>query len=539
MSRRSLACLLVLASFGFVLAAEEPGDLGSIDFPNSGPPAAQEPFLRGVLFLHSFEYEDARDAFLEAQTIAPRFALAYWGEAMTHNHPLWAQQDQEAALAALAKLAPTPDQRSQLAPTEREKDYLDAVEILYGSGSKQERDLAYERAMASLHERYPDDLEAAAFHALSILGSVRERDFRTYMRAGAVAEEVFARNPQHPGAVHYMIHSYDDPVHAPLGLRPARVYARIAPAASHAQHMISHIYTALGEWEQVVDANEIAVAVSERRLERKGRHLHHRSHHALFWLEYGLLQQGRYEEALQKVQTMRGDADASGETMARWHDAQMRAAWLVARPRSSDVAPGDLTNVTIDAVAADALAMTLGALAAGHRETAKASRTSLEEELSGVRISSEDEGRNAYDGAASEDHVDVARIMAMEVDALLQWSDGKRDAAIDIMKRAAARESERPLEYGPPSIVKPTHELLGEMLLSAGKPEEARAAFSIALERAPRRTQSLIGLMRSAARAGSETAAGELRATILEIWKGKPEDLDRLLASDVPYLRSR
>ena len=151
----------------------EAADLGSIDFPNSGAPEAQESFTRAVLLLHSFEYEDAREAFQEAQRADPNFALAYWGEAMTHNHPLWRQRDRDAAVEALAKLAATAEARREKAPTQRERDYLHAVEVLYDEGEKIERDFAYCEVMGDLVERYPDDLEARAFYALSILGTAQ------------------------------------------------------------------------------------------------------------------------------------------------------------------------------------------------------------------------------------------------------------------------------------------------------------------------------------------------------------------------------
>ena len=202
-------------------------DLGETEFANSGAPEAQEPFLRGLLLLHSFEYDDAREAFQEARRLDPDFAMAAWGEAMTHNHPVWMQQDRDAARAAL-------DGVDAMPASARERAYLATLGVLYGGdASKEDRDDAYAEAMRQLAAGYPDDLDAAAFYALSILATAHEgRDFTTYMEAAAVAEEVFDQNPQHPGAAHYLIHAYDDPVHAPLGLRPARVYAEVAPSAA-------------------------------------------------------------------------------------------------------------------------------------------------------------------------------------------------------------------------------------------------------------------------------------------------------------------
>jgi hypothetical protein len=175
-------------------SAEPPLILGVLDFPNSGSEAAQEAFERGVKLLHSFEFDDARTAFIEAQEIDPRFVMAIWGEAMTLNHPLWAEQDRDTALQVLEKLEP----RESMNATQREQRFLDAVLILYGDGDKPSRDLAYRDEMRKIYEEYPDDLEAAAFYSLSILGSVYERDFRTYMKAASIAEEVFANNRNIP-----------------------------------------------------------------------------------------------------------------------------------------------------------------------------------------------------------------------------------------------------------------------------------------------------------------------------------------------------
>ena len=205
--------------------------LGRISFPNSGSAAAQPHFIRGVLLLHSFEFDDAAEAFREARRVDPGFALAYWGEALTHNHPLWRYQNRDAALKVLAELGATPEARRAKAPTPREQAYLATLDALYGEGDKAARDRAYAAALEKLSAANPDDDEAKAFHALAILGTnVERRDFAADMRAAALVEDVFIRNQEHPGALHYMIHAYDNPMHAPLGLRAARsryMHARI------------------------------------------------------------------------------------------------------------------------------------------------------------------------------------------------------------------------------------------------------------------------------------------------------------------------
>jgi hypothetical protein len=252
------------------------------------------------LLLHSFEYADAREEFQAASKIEPAFAIAYWGEALTYTHPVWVQQDVPAARAVLARLAPTAEARLALAPTEREKDYLRSVEILYGSGDKVTRKHRVFQRHGAHDEEVPGRSRSgqpvrrrAAWHVPA------RAKFQLYMRAAAVAEEVFAKNPQHPGAIHYLIHAYDDPIHAPLGLRAARVYREVAGSASHAQHMPSHIFFALGMWDEAIAANIASIAVADERINRKNLGPADRNYHSLLWLEYAYLQEGRTSDARQ------------------------------------------------------------------------------------------------------------------------------------------------------------------------------------------------------------------------------------------------
>ncbi|MCI0415155.1 tetratricopeptide repeat protein, partial [bacterium] len=221
---KQIAFLILFFLFVSVTCAQQ--NLGTIDFPATGKEAAQPHFLRGVLLLHSFEYPDAREAFEEAIKLDPDFVMAYWGAAMTHTHPIWMEQNLQDARAILNKLDPSLEERQKKATTAREKAWLATVEVLYGEGTKEERDLKYEKAMAELANAYSNDLEASVFHALSVLGTAHQgRDFRIYMKAAGILEEAYQKAPNHPGILHYMIHCYDDPVHATLGLRPARKYA--------------------------------------------------------------------------------------------------------------------------------------------------------------------------------------------------------------------------------------------------------------------------------------------------------------------------
>jgi Tfp pilus assembly protein PilF len=503
--------VLAFSVAGRLLAGQ--GDLGRTQFANSGSAAAQQSFLRGLLLLHSFEYEDAGEAFREAERIDPSFAMAYWGEAMTYNHPLWMQQNRDAARNALDRLAPTPEARLARAPTAREKAYLEAVEILYGEGDKASRDRAYADAMRRLHEAYPDDLDAAAFYALSILGtSEGKRDFATYMRAAAVAEDVFAKNPQHPGAVHYLIHCYDDPIHAPLGMRPARVYAKIAPAATHALHMPSHIFFALGMWQDAVSSNEASWQASLDRARRKGLGAGSHSHHALSWLEYADLQLGRFDDARRTLTTMQQDQKESPSSETTNYLGGMRAAWIVETGRCTEdvMAMGSALG---SPGARELFVQGSCSLARKDRAGAEAALAAMEELPAGAGAAG-----HAHDGASARYDRDreVAAVLARELEAKIALARGDGDAAVRLALEAAALEDAMTFDFGPPDVVKPSHELAGEIYLALGRPAEAQKEFEKSLAHAPGRAQSLLGLARAAAKTGdtatSAEAYGKLRA---------------------------
>ena len=522
MKHRTCMGIAVLACLAGLGCQDHPvpesSELGKIDFPTSGPPEAQKHFITGALLLHSFEYDDAAEAFQQAQKIEPDFAMAYWGEAMTHNHPLWEQQDAEDAREVLKRLAPTPEERLAKAPTEREKDYLGAVEVLYGEGSKEERDFAYLEAMRRLARKYPDDLEAAAFYALATLGTSHDgRDVRIYMRAAAIAEEVFAKNPLHPGAAHYLVHSYDDPVHAPVGLRAARVYAKIAPSAAHALHMPSHVFVSMGMWDEVVASNEDSWEAAEARVQRKNLGVEDRGYHALWWLEYAYLQQGRYREARKLLDIIEADATESGSKRTRQHLAALRAHYRIeSRQWQADSIEVDTSGLETAAAAKDLFVHGMSAAKTGDLARAKMELAKLRSFLGEERERIEQES-----GEGGVDYLGPLRgadVMALELEALVRMAQGRNDQAIEIMRAAAGAEDELTLGYGPPYPVKPVHELLGEILLASGRPAEAREQFELALDRAPRRALSLLGLARAAAESGDSQTAQHTYAELLDIW---------------------
>jgi len=493
--RRMTHIAALAAALVFPVAARAQGTsssrLGTIHFTVTDDAAAQRAFERGVLLLHSFEYGASAEAFRKAQELQPGLVLAYWGEAMTYNHPIWNQRDRGAAMAALARLAPTPEARLAKTTHPRDRGLLEAIEILYREGPKPERDTAYSEAMERLVAEFPDDPEVRLFYALSLEGlSQGVRVVPTYMRAAAIAEEVFRANPDHPGAAHYLIHAFDDPTHAPLGLTAARAYSRIAPGAAHAQHMTTHIFLALGMWDQVVSQNTIA---AEQTWWGPG--------HYTSWLSYGLAQQGRFAAADSLLVRARAEHERRNSGRTRSALTIMRAHHVILTERWDHPILGwpiDTAGLSPTARATDAFARGLAALQRGDRAAAAATALLLD------RIEAGDAG--------------APPVLTAELNALLLLDEGRTDSAMALLHHASAIEDGLPIEFGPPDIVKPSHELLGEVLLAAQRPVEAHAEFERALALAPGRALSLRGLARSAHAAGDEEAARKAYRTLREVW---------------------
>ncbi len=523
-----LAGLALALSILFAPLAAAAQDFGETSFENSGAAEAQDAFLDGLLMLHSFEYPEAREAFQEAQAIDPDFAMAVWGEAMTHNHPIWMRQDRDAAREALAKLGDSPDGQLQAAPTERERDYLRTLHVLYGVGasdpaSKEARDDLYMEAMAGLADTYPDDLDAQAFYALSILGTAHEgRDFSTYMRSAAVAEEVFDANPKHPGAAHYLIHAYDDPVHAPLGLRPARIYADIAPKASHALHMPSHIFFALGMWDHGAASNVDSYEAEHDQAAANDANLGGGGYHALHWLAYARIQQGRYDDALEVTKrALRHVKEAGGSTTGyeRYMASAYPASYVVETKRWEEMADFD---IDLSSGYSDRLVVTTRSVQ-GMAALYTGDRAAAEEHLSEAQTAAEADGRERM------------QIPTLQLQGVLHLDAGNTEAALETMATAADLEDAMPLDFGPAWPLKPAHELYGETLLELDRPGEAQEQFQQSLQRYPKRALSLLGLAKAAEQTGDLDTAREARMTLRSIWdSAEPEvraHLDTLSAA--------
>ena len=535
-----LVCVICLICGASVYGQES--QLGRVEFPTSGSEKAQAPFLRGLAALHSFWYEEALEAFRESTKVDPDFAMGYWGEAMTYNHPLWSEQDIAAARQVLAKIKDTPKL------TERERAYLAAVKLLYGDGDKRARDAAYSAAMEKIYRAYPEDLDAAAFYSLSLLGMVRaeEKSYRLQAKAGAIAMEVYQKNPNHPGAAHYIIHSFDDPEHAILALPAARRYATIAPEAHHARHMPSHIFLQLGMWPEAAASNESAWESSDAWMKRKNLSVNVRDYHSLHWLLYVYLQQGRYNEAEKLLNLMKkvmAESTYDNKLRPGYYEnnyANMAAAFVIETERwnlASELFPENKRTAASEQTAMSGPHAGHGASPAPAGNSAATVRASsvnltmpffvrgLAAAVGGSAIEPSIAGLETMRGTG---RAPVVEIRELEISALSASMKKDHTKAIELMKKATTLEEEMGAPSGPPNLIKPTHELFGEILLRAGKPAEAADQFKIALLRQPNRARSLLGAARAAAQSGNQAGALTAYSALLDQWKQADENLPEL-----------
>ena len=521
-TKRSRFSLMIVLACGFFCAAHlQAQQLGNIAFPTSGAAAAQPSFIEGVKELHSFQFDEAAIAFQRAEKMDPGFAIAYWGEAMSHNHPLWAEVDVDAGKKALEKLAPTLDGRTAKAGTAKEKAYLEAVnQLFYAPGDKLARDNAYSKSMARMYAQWPDDNEVSILYALSLLGTVRPGDtgFRRQALAASIALRVFQENPQHPGAAHFIIHAFDDPDHAILALPAAREYAKIAPSAAHALHMPSHIFVQLGMWPDVVASNTVAYKAAEDVIARLHIPEGREDFHTLSWLEYAHLMMGDFDDAqkniaLAKQAVERNPGNGAIEQSylgmraryilesGKWEKIPLPAAKPVGAPGAAAAGPSGanaggmagMQGMPGMPAAADnaarynnngAWVFIAGYSAAKLGDAATADQAAVQLHAMAERAAS---GGNAY--AAKP-----FTIMEKELSASAQLARGQKEDAARLAKEAADVEATMSAPSGPPDPIKPAVELYAEVLLEAGRPAEAAAAFEKSLQRTPNRSASVRGL---------------------------------------------
>lgn len=532
---RAILSAVVVFALGLTPAAAQLENVGSLSFPTSGSPDAQRHFLRGVAILHSFGWKQAIEEFQAAQKLQPDFALAYWGETLCYNHPLNAEQDVKSPRAVLARLGPNRAARLAKAPTPREKGFMEAVEDLWAEGPDwRARRVAYMKAMERLHGQFPNDDEVTTFYALSLLSGARATDdntFRPEVKAGALAMDVYKRNPNHPGATHYIIHAFDDPVHAPLALDAARAYAKIVPAVSHAVHMPTHIFIQHGMWNEVAHQNVRAFGVA-KDLWRPGDVPGDMAHSG-DWGQYGFLQLGDYAGARERIRAFEEMQATTKHPRAAAVLALVNARYIVeteewkVQPVAADAPPetvfangmsavklGDMATAQkmADLLAARGPAALGGASAGAHADHGPAA----------APTSSPAARPPGPAPAGGPDAGKSTSVMQKELAALLAEAKGQAEQAVSLLKEAVQIEESMRPPNGAADPIKPSHELLGEVLLRAGRPAEAAAAFDASLLRMPNRARALMGASRAHAAAGNTALAADRHATLSSFWKGAP-----------------
>jgi hypothetical protein len=486
--------------------------LGTVSFPISCAPTVQKPFERGVALLHSFWYEEAEKEFQQIASNDPHCVMAHWGIAMSIWHQLWDHPNDKLITRGLDEVhqAKTTDGPT----TPREKAYLAAISAFYSDSKKLDhhaRAQAYSSSMKKVYETYPDDHEAAAFYALSLLASEPHDDetFANRKQAAAVLEKLFALEPDHPGVAHYLIHSYDKPQLAQLGLPAARRYAQIAPAAPHALHMPSHIFARVGLWQDDINSNLASIAATRKTA---AMHMGGEGHqfHAMDFLVYAYLQSGREADAakvidevkaMPKMKSMYGD-DFDPQTNAlsvfpATYDLELRH-WSDAA--QLQVVPGALRgdqSVTYWARAIGAARS--GNLAQAHKDL---------EQIEAIRKEFAAEKKNDYAEGVGEDYQEAA--------AWVAHAEGKDDEAIASLRRLADKNDK--LGNEPEGV--PAREQLADMLLEAKRPQQALAEYQIDLKLNPNRFNGVYGAARAAEAAGNQQDAGEYYAMLLKVCDG-------------------
>jgi len=483
--KQLLGILLFVLIFPVVIQANETDrdSVGSISFPTSASGEAQSHFLRGVSILHSFGWKQAKLEFQAAQRLDPDFALAYWGEALCYNHPLISEWDRETPQAILMRLGKNLNKRLSKAPTEREKGFIRAVDALFfGDGDTQARREAYMLLMKTMYENFPGDDEIAAFYALSLLmsaGPAGDGSHRSNILAGSIAMDISARNPSHPGAVHYTIHAFDDPVHAPLALPAAYVFADIAAAVSHARHMPTHIFIQHGLWKLVASQNQSAYDAA-LALYEPGDSVGDMVH-ALNWGQYGELQRGDLDRAKLWIKRMEKILKKAPEQMRVQETYNIVRARLIIETGNWQTSP-----VTSESSGPELLATGLSAVKLDELEIAEKAANRLAELAAEMADESKD---TSYYSLSNK----ILLIMQMEVEGMLTIARGKNAAGLAILKDSVElAETMRP-PNGAPNPLKPPHELYAEALLDSGEASAALAAFNKSLARTANRTLSMAG----------------------------------------------
>jgi hypothetical protein len=503
------ALLIALLSFSSLAWAQDEHhhaltaeEVGSVHFLNSCSQATAEDFNRAVALLHSFQYEQTRQAFSEISQKDPQCALAQWGVAMSHYHGLWDSGDMAAGRAALKKAQEIAAASAKTSA--REKAYIDALAEVYREDGKDKtyHAQAFEQKMGALQAAYPDDSEAAIFHALTLAITAPKTDktFANQRRCGEILEPIFQKQPHHPGIAHYIIHCYDNPVLAERGLGAARMYAKIAPASAHANHMPSHLFTRVGSWDESISSNlksqELAAAAesTSRNGEARDQRLH-----AMDYLEYAYLQSGRTKQAKGVLDEMNSLPPVPGLTLTGGYaDAAIPARYAIELGNWEQASGLKARDESVPwAQAITWAAIGVGSARAGNLDRA----AQAEKSLAALRDATSKQA-NIY----WANQVEVQRL---EVAGWIAEKSGKAAEAIAAMRSAAELEESMDKSPATPGAVTPAREMLAELLYIEKHAGESLAEYQAVLKVAPKRFNALYGAANAAEASGNAVAASE------------------------------
>jgi len=480
---------------------EQSEKLGRVNFTISCTPAARKQFNRAVAWLHSFEYEEAEKAFGEVAATDPRCGMAHWGVAMTNYHALWA-----APTAAELKRGLAAVEKAKLtgARTQRERDYIAAIEAFYKDSDKLDhrtRTFAYHEAMKRLYETNRSDSEAALFYALTLIATGTMSNDRTYQRekeAAQILNRVLARQPQHPGVAHYMIHSYDYPALARMALPAARSYAKIAPASAHAQHMPSHIFIRLGLWDEAIRSNlEAEASAKAFALRHKMKGAWDEQLHAMDYLAYAYLQSAQDRKAWAVLDELQKLQSVEPQTFkVAYAFAAIPARYVLERRKWDEATKLILPANTVSyfpwqhfrwAEAHVNFARAIGFARTGDTASARQEVEKLAAIRDGLVI-----GNGEYDWVKQ---VEIERQVAA---AWLALAEGKHDKSLKLMRAVADLDDATDKHPVTPGAILPAREQLGELLLELKQPSAALQEFETSLRSAPERFNGLYGAARAA-----------------------------------------
>ena len=515
-------------------AADAAAHLGQVNFPTSCTPEARSTMETAVALLHSFQYEEARHTFTQATKQDPNCSIAYWGRAMSRYEQIWefpnkgtlqhgledVQQAQKLSAASPSGKDVTTSSGKDvkamsgkdvtLKTTDRESLYIAAAAAFYRDDPKlthEQRMHAYSAALDQLRKKFPDDVNAAAFYALSLIALSDEEDGHAKKTADlkeaiSVLQPLCELAPNNPGPAHYMIHATDSPEFAPQGLVAARAYAKIAPDSSHALHMPSHIFVRLGHWQESIDSN-IAAAASAAKAVEEHHGAPHYEFHALDFLHYSYLQSGQESKAREVLVQLKSVPHADAES-TKDHEAYMTARTALELHRWNDAASLAIPDVRLTWQGPTVRVRIIGAARTGDVESARRDMKKYAEVVAAQKKQSTEEG---YKEARDKS------VMEMEAEAWLQYAEGKRDDALKLMRAAADKEDADYLD----SLAVPAREMLGDLLLELKRPADAFTEYQAALKKSPNRFDSLYGAGHAAQLAGESANARAYFAKLTEI----------------------